>query len=129
VLGRPYPLYAGASSKVLLAALPEAEVKEYLERVRLERLTDRTPTDRRRLEADLVEIRRSGYAATHGERQAGAASVAAAVLDASGRPFGSISISGPADRFPPERVRRWGELVTRTAAELSAAIGHRRSQC
>src|SRR6266516_3133101 len=102
VLGRPYPLYAGASSKVLLAALPEAE---------------------------LVEIRRSGYAATHGERQAGAASVAAAVLDASGRPFGSISISGPADRFPPERVRRWGELVTRTAAELSAAIGHRRSQC
>ena len=129
VLGRPYPLYAGAASKALLAALPETDLEQYLERVRLERLTDRTPTDRRRLEADLAEIRRRGYAATQGERQAGAASVAAAVLDAGGRPFGSISICGPADRFPADRVRRWGELVARTAAELSAAIGHRRGRC
>ncbi len=126
VLGRPYPLHAGASSKALLAALPDAEVREYLDRARLERLTDRTVTDRRLLEADVAEVRRCGYAVTHGERQAGAASVAAAVLDATGRPFGSISISGPADRFPRERVRRWGALVTRTAAELSAAAGHRR---
>lgn len=66
VLGRPYPLYAGAASKVLLAA--------------------------------------------------------------NGQAFGSISICGPADRFPPERVRRWGGLVTRTAAELSTAIGHRHAQ-
>lgn len=128
VLGRPYPLYAGAASKVLLAALPDIEVKDYFKRVRLDRLTDRTPTDRRRLDADLAEIRRCGYAASQGEREAGAASVAAAVLEASGRPFGSISICGPADRFPPERVRRWGGLVTHTAAELSAAIGHRRAQ-
>jgi len=125
VLGRPYPLYAGASSKVLLAALPDVEIKEYLDRARLERLTDRTVTERRRIEADVAEIRRTGYAVTHGERQAGAASVAAAVLDATGRPFGSISVSGPADRFPRERVRRWAALVTRTAAELSAAVGHR----
>jgi DNA-binding IclR family transcriptional regulator len=128
VLGRPYPLYAGASSKALLAALPDTEVADYLERVRLERITERTPTDRRRLEADLAEIRRNGYAATQGEREACAAGVAAAVLDAGGRPFGSISICGPSDRFFPERVRRWGQLVTRTAAELSTAIGHRRGQ-
>jgi DNA-binding IclR family transcriptional regulator len=125
VLGRPYPLYAGASSKAVLAALPEAEAKEYLERVRLDRITERTPTDRHGIEAELVEIRRRGYAATQGERQSGAASVAAAVLDSTTRPFGSISVCGPIDRFPPERVRRLSRLVTGVAAELSGAIGHR----
>jgi IclR family acetate operon transcriptional repressor len=129
VLGRPYPLYAGASSKVLLAALPEPEAKEYLEQVRLERITERTPTDRRGIEAELAEIRRRGYAATQGERQTGAASVAAAILDATTRPFGSISVCGPADRFPPERVRRLSRMVTSVAAELSAAIGHRPRSC
>lgn len=129
VLGRPYPLYAGASSKALLAAMPEAEASEYLKRVRLDRITDRTPTDRRCIETDLVEIRRRGYAATMGERQSGAASVAAAVLDSTARPFGSISVCGPADRFPPERVRRLSRLVTGVAAELSCAIGHRQRGC
>ena len=129
VLGRPYPLYAGASSKVVLAALPEAEAREYLGRVRLDRITDRTPTDRRGIEAELAAIRRRGYAATHGERQSGGAGVAAAILDSSTRPFGSISVCGPADRFPPDRVRRLSRLVIGVATELSVAIGHRPPRC
>jgi DNA-binding IclR family transcriptional regulator len=123
-LGSLHPLFAGSSSKAILAALGDDEIADYLSQVKLSAVTDSTITSTEQLRVDLDQVRRKGYAVSIGERQAGAASTAAAIRLASGEVFGSLSICGPAGRFSAAQLRAYGELVGRTAAEVSAEVGY-----
>jgi DNA-binding IclR family transcriptional regulator len=123
-VGVPFPLHAGGSSKAFLAFLPEDEIEDYLSRP-LAALTPATVTDRRKLRRELAAIRRRGWAQSVAERQPGAASVAAPVLDHSGRPVAVISVCGPAERFAAE-VDRCVERLLATTERLSARMGHTR---
>jgi IclR family transcriptional regulator, acetate operon repressor len=120
-LGRPFPLYAGASSKAVLASAGPELLAQVLDGP-LEPLTALTIVDRRRLELELDAIARAGVAASHGEREEGAASVAAPVLGAGHEVVGAISVCGPVARFTPEAVDRYRPLVKRGADEISAAL-------
>jgi DNA-binding IclR family transcriptional regulator len=120
-LGVPYPLHAGASSKAFLAFLGEEEIDRYLGRP-LESLTAATVIDPARLRTDLALIRRRGYAMSIAERQSGAASVAAPILDYRGRPAAAISVCGPAERFMPEADACAAALLS-TTDRLSAVLG------
>jgi DNA-binding IclR family transcriptional regulator len=122
-IGVPYPLHAGSSSKAFLAFLTPGEIDAYLDRHALEPVTEQTITDRRALLAELAKVRQRGYAVSMGERQAGAASVAAPILDQDGRPAAVISVSGPLERFRDE-VHDCGELLLQATARLSARMGH-----
>lgn len=122
VLGRPYPLHAGSSSKAILAFLPDEVIDEYLS-AELEALTDRTLVDPQRLRRELDEIRSKGYARSCGERQPGAASIAAPFFDHRGTPVGSMSVCGPADRFGP-RAEDAAELLLEATRQLSRRLGH-----
>ena len=122
-LGVPYPLHAGASSKAFLAFLTAGELDAYFARSGLSKMTDATVTDESALRAELAEIRQRGYALSFGERQAGAASAAAPVLDHDGRPGAVVSVSGPAERFRGE-VDRAVELLLESTSRLSARMGH-----
>jgi DNA-binding IclR family transcriptional regulator len=55
------------------------------------------------LRSELEEIRAAGFASSWGERQQGAASVAAPVFDAGGAPAAVISVCGPIERFEARR--------------------------
>lgn len=122
-LGRPFPLHAGSSSKAFLAFLPEAEQEEYLENVPLNALTSATITDVDRLRRELRVIRERGYATSLGERQAGAASVAAPVFDHARGPVASISVCGPIERFAPH-TEEAAQLLVAATNELSRQLGH-----
>jgi len=125
-LGRTFPLHAGASSKAFLAFLPPNEIDEYLQSQPLDALTPRTIVDRDSLRAELESIRRVGYAASFGERQSGAASVAAPVMadtGSGGGPVGVISICGPLERFTPLTNDFARRLVEATTA-LSIRLGY-----
>ena len=79
-IGPPYAgLYAGASVKVLLSQLDDASLKTILDHASIPRATERTVTDKTLLNKQLHEIRRRGYAVSHGERVAGVMSVSAPV--------------------------------------------------
>jgi DNA-binding IclR family transcriptional regulator len=122
-LGRRFPLHAGSSSKALLAFLPESERRRIVEGP-LEALTDTTLVDAEALTADLDAIRSRGYALSTGERQRGAASVAAPVLDHTGRAVGAVSVCGPAERFGSS-LDEAAQLLVRAAGRVSARMGHR----
>lgn len=122
-LGRPLPLYAGASGKVLLAHLPEGEISAVVGS-RLTRLTERTPAERTRLLHQLAEIRRRGVAVSSDERAVGASSVSAPIRDDLGRVVAGLTISGPTYRFTPDRVRQYVTLVKEGARRVSTAIGY-----
>ncbi|MGC5051710.1 IclR family transcriptional regulator [Micromonospora sp. DT48] len=123
-LGSRHSLVAGSSSKAILAALPDAEVAEYLNTHELVSVTPATITSIERLWEDLRTVRRQGYAVSRGERQAGAASVAAAIRLASGEVYGSLSLCGPQDRFSSRLLAEYGELVADAARQVSAELGY-----
>ncbi|WP_433795125.1 IclR family transcriptional regulator [Actinoplanes sp. CA-252034] len=123
-LGIPFPLNAGASSKAFLAFLPDLEVDAYLSRHPLEAVTDRTIVDPAGLRKDLAAIRKRGYATSLGERQPGAASIAAPILDHDGQVVAVISLAGPALRFTPDTEEVVADLLA-AAGRISAQLGHR----
>lgn len=121
-LGQPFPLHAGGSSKAFLAFLEAAEQEAYLGH-ELAAMTPKTVTDPEKLRRELVKIRRQGYATSLGERQAGAGSVAAPILDRSGHPVAVMSVCGPVERFSGEVKTLAPLLLTETRA-LSAKLGY-----
>ncbi len=122
-VGQPYPLHAGASSKAFLAFLGREEIDAYIARSGLAAMTDKTVTDEKQLRTELAGIRRRGYSLSFGERQAGAASVAAPILDHEGQPAAVVSVAGPGERFRAE-VDRAVELLLAATARLSERMGY-----
>ena len=120
-LGRPFPLHAGASSKVVLAFAP-AELRAHVLAGELVRLTPLTIVDRRQLEAELHRVRAAGIAVSFGERQEGAGSVAAPVVGIDGEVVGAISACGPVARFTSEAVDGHARLVCEAGREISTAL-------
>jgi len=122
-IGKAYPLHAGSSSKTFLAFLPAEEQERYLRERELTPMTDTTIIDPDRLRAELKEVRTRGYAISLQERQAGAASIAAPILDRHGRPIAAISVCGPVERF----LKRQDEvppLLLQVCRELSRLLGN-----
>jgi len=120
-LGHPYPLHAGGSSKAFLAHLSAAHVAEYLAGP-LEALGENTITDPVLLRRNLGEIRKLGYAASFGERQEGAASIAAPVFDHENETVAVISVCGPVERFRDE-VDAIAPVLLEATQELSRKLG------
>lgn len=121
-IGRRLPLHAGASSKAILAFLPRSR-REAILTVSPAALTSETVRDPRRLRAELAAIVRDGVAVSHGERQRGAASVAAPVLGFDGEAVGAVSICGPVDRFGAQQCARYGRLIRAASEEISRVMG------
>jgi len=121
--GRRFPLYAGASGRAILAFFDEARLEDYLDRMPLKPLTEATITDPDRLRSEVARVRAAGYAASAGERDPWAASVAAPVFARSGQVVGSISVCGPRGRVGEAEIRRHGATVKEAAARLSHVMG------
>lgn len=58
-------------------------------------------------------------AVSHGEREVGASSVAAAVRARDGRVLAALTMSGPTSRFVAEKVQEYVEAVSAAASEIS----------
>jgi DNA-binding IclR family transcriptional regulator len=122
-IGNSYPLHAGASSKAFLAYLSPVDLAAYIKRSGLAALTDRTLTDRTKLARDLAGVRKRGFASSAGERQSGAASVAAPIFDHDGRVVAVVSVCGPAERFKGD-VDGHAHVLLAATHRLSARMGH-----
>lgn len=119
--GRPRPLRLGASSRAILAALPDAE-RERILRNELPEHAPATTMDRLRLAESLEQSRRRGATVSFGERQPEAAAIAAPVYRIDGVVTGAVSVCGPRDRFTPEAVERWVPVVRAAADRLTEAL-------
>lgn len=120
-LGTQVPLHASCSGRAVLATLPDNEV-DRLVAGPLERYTEQSLTDREELAADLRTVRATGYATVDGGWRPGVGAVAAALLDAHGRPVGAIAISMPIQRYDAGRARELGPLVVRAAHDINGVL-------
>jgi IclR family transcriptional regulator, acetate operon repressor len=121
-IGRPFPLYAGASSRAMLAFLPDQTVERVIA-AGLEGMTPETILDPDELRRRLAATRASGFATSRGERQDGAGSVAAPVFGVDGEVMGAVSVCGPVSRFDRDAVDLYVTLVRSAAAEISRSLG------
>jgi IclR family transcriptional regulator, pca regulon regulatory protein len=92
-VGSRLPAYATSMGRAMLAFLEEAEVEAMLDGIDLERLTEHTIVDRRRLVAELRRIRNRGYAVNDQELVENICGIAAPVFGVSGRPVAAINVS------------------------------------
>ena len=120
--GTLLPAYAISGGKVLLAALPPAQVRDLYPNG-LRKLTPNTVSDFRKLERELVLIRKRGYALNIEESQAGLWAVAVPILDRAGHTIAALAVSTPASRVDPSdvavRVQALRETVAAIAADLA----------
>jgi IclR family acetate operon transcriptional repressor len=116
-LGRPSVAHATAVGKVMLAfgggSLPRERD--------LRALTERTITDRARLQAEVLAVRQRGYGTVFGERELDVNAIAAPVFDRAGGLAAILGLQGPANRLQdPTRLL---EDLRRGAATLTSALG------
>lgn len=104
-IGNISSLYAGASSKCLLAFSTKQFIDDYLTTVQFDQFTDNTITDQKTLQKELESIRSRGYAHSVGEKHTGLASLSAPFFDHTGALLGAISIDCPESRFQDEAHR------------------------
>lgn len=112
-------LHATGSGKLLLAFLPEQELKEYLSRTRLERFTASTLTDSEALLQELALIRLNRYALDREEYGPGVSCISAAVQDATQSVIGCLDLVFPVYQHTPEQITEWIEQTLQTAAALT----------
>lgn len=111
--------------KVLLSGLSEEQVDEIVAQRGLPGRTDRTITTIATLRANLTEIREKGYAIDNEESLVGLRCVAAPIYDDRNRITAAVSASGPAAEFNDATMPGLIDTITRTAAIISARLGHR----
>jgi IclR family transcriptional regulator, KDG regulon repressor len=117
--GELFHLHAGASSKILMAYLPEKEWDKIIEKEGLRRFTAKTITRAEALKKHLREIRKNGYAFSDGEVFGDVRAVGAPILDKKGNLVAGLSIVGPTYRFTKTKVKALSKLVVDYAAKIS----------
>ncbi len=121
-IGTQRAAHAGASSKVLVAFLPEEEVQAIVADKGLPRLCKNTITDYETLKVELARIRERGYADSLEETDPGAWGVATPIRDWRGQVVGGIGIAGPTTRYKSEKVEEFAAYCTAAAAKISTAL-------
>jgi DNA-binding IclR family transcriptional regulator len=121
-VGGRNPAYASSMGKVLLADLPESELKAILGRGKLKKLTPNTITEMPRLLEELGRIREQGFALDNEETFPGIRCVGAPIRDAGGKVIAAVSVTVPAQRMSDERVRELWRLVTKSARMISERV-------
>jgi len=90
--------------RVLLAALPDAELDAFLARVSLQSFTPYTVTDKNELRQILDKVRRNGYSLVDQELEVDLRSIAVPVQNASGRVIAGMNVSAQASRTPKKQL-------------------------
>ncbi len=116
-VGARRPPYAGASSKILMAFLPEAEIEAIIAKG-LPKLYVNSITDPDVLRADLAVIRSQGYALSIEETDPGAWGIAMPIRGRHGRVVAAIGVAGPTLRFSDEISRRCVDACRRASARI-----------
>jgi DNA-binding IclR family transcriptional regulator len=119
-IGRRLPSHCTSSGKVIAAY--DSDFARARRAAGFPALTEVSIRNARDYDRALVDIRRRGVATNQGEASVGLASVAAPVLDSSGRAQAAISLVGPAAEFVSD-FGRPARLVTLAARRLARSLG------
>lgn len=120
--GRPMPLFRGATSRVMLAWLPERQLARLFAGHGAEITAAGLGEDWSTFAAALRSVRRDGVCVSHGEVNEGVVGVAAPILGGEGRVLGSLTrVLAEAD-WRDDRLEETAASVTTAAKEIGGRI-------
>ncbi len=127
-VGTRLPAYCTSMGRVLLAGLTPARLDRYFESARLEKLTEHTVVEPRRLRQLVDECRTKGHSAIEDELAYGVVAVAVPVYDQAGRVVAAVNSSGHsrrvhAPKLAKERLPLLREVSAKLTRELARGPG------
>lgn len=106
-IGAFFPLHASAASRAILAAMPDAEIEDYIQRnAPLKRFTEVTLVTPDQIRAEVRKIRECGYAETIGDFQRSGHGYSFAVKGQDGHVHGAITVGAPEPQWTREDARK-----------------------
>ncbi|WP_114964808.1 IclR family transcriptional regulator [Alkalilacustris brevis] len=121
--GSRLPAYCTSMGRVLLAALPEEDVRTILGPSPLPARTPRTITDPEAVMAELDRVRAQGHAVIDQEVEIGLRSLAVPVLNARGQVVAALNVGLAAGAGPAEALaRRFLPALKEIRAELQGLL-------
>ena len=124
-LGVHAPLYAGASSKILLAGMDDDELEDYLARADRVQIQENTITNADELRREVTLIRKRGYAESRGEFVTGGGAIAVAIKNYEGKTVAAIDVLTPQPRYTPQHREKCISVMVDGARQISERLGYR----
>ncbi len=115
VEGQILDIFKGASSKILLAHLPEEHQRFLIE-------SDITGASRKTLQEELIQIKADGYAVTASEVDENAIGISAPILRSGKYIIGGLSIAGPIFRIKDDKINIYIERLKEAALDISLML-------
>ena len=122
-IGHRLPAHATAIGKLLLSKLSLEDIRSRMGKAELERYTENTITDFKRLLAELEVITRQGYAIDNQEIIPGGICVAAPIVDKTNRTVAAISATMTAIRAAEAGLTNVIGKVRCAADQVSMRLG------
>ncbi|HEV2570909.1 MAG TPA: IclR family transcriptional regulator [Beijerinckiaceae bacterium] len=122
-MNSPLSVFWGASGKSILAFLPKADIDRIYAAATAAPASGAKRPSRQALDQELLAIRRRGFAASKGEKIAGAVGISAPVFRAGGQVLGSLGLTVPQQRATAQDETRFGVLIVDQAKALSRLLG------
>ncbi len=121
--GAILPWHATTAGRVLLAYMSDVEREALLGAGPLEKLTERTVTDRRELARILASVRRDGFSSARGESTAGLGAIAAPVLGPDQKVCAALGLAFPEHLVSASNQAKLATALCSAAAKLSQRNG------
>lgn len=122
-VGGRLPAYCTSMGRILLAALDDASLEDYLEQVELQPKTRKTLADKTQLHECLQQVRQQGWCIVDQELEQGLRSIAVPVYDASGQVLAALNVSTHAGRVSRSNLeQRFLPTMLAASRDLSAQL-------
>ena len=99
-IGFRLPAFATSLGRVLLAALDDRQLDEFLSRIAPKKITKSTIVDKRELRKAILKAREDGYALADQEAEIGFRSIALPLKKLDGRTIAALNIGVHSERMP-----------------------------
>jgi len=124
-VGLNLPAYCTSTGRVMLAALPRAELDQYFAQVELKKFTHKTVTDQKTLRGLFEQIRKDDFCVVDGELEPDLRAIAIPIRNATGATVAAMNVSTGTDRMTAKQLQTQVLPVMRQAASKirNAMIG------
>ncbi len=117
-VGTRLPVYATSMGRVLLAALPDEEMQDFMNGLEIQKLTENTITEKDKLIERIQLVRERGWALADQELEIGVRSIACPIKDKNGKTIAALNISGHASRVSKD------EMLDKFLPHLKSTVAH-----
>jgi IclR family pca regulon transcriptional regulator len=124
-VGSNLPAHVTSMGRVLMAGLPDDELRRRVAQIRFVRYTPRTIATPRRLLQVIAQVRAQGHASVEEELEHGLSSLAVPIRNAAGVCEAALNFGGPTARLQGTALtRRYLPILREAAERISEALHH-----